>query len=86
MINTALYSVLGTKVLYYLDDVLIFLPSLEQHIEDVREVLGLLKKNELFVKFKTCELFKNGCPITTFLVNFKTGNTIGPRTNKSYMH
>ena len=50
MMNTVLYSVLGTKVLCYLDDVLIFSPTLEQHIEDVREVLGMLEKNELYVK------------------------------------
>ena len=42
-----------------LDDVLIYSPTLGQHIEDVREVLEMLKKNELFVKLKKCEFFKN---------------------------
>jgi len=59
MMNTVLYSVLGMKVLCYLDDVLIYSPTLEQHIKDVREVLGLLRQNELYVKLKKCEFLKN---------------------------
>jgi len=42
-----------------LDDILIYSPSLEQHIIDVRNAFNLLSKHQLYVKLKKCELFQN---------------------------
>ena len=67
------------RVRVRLDDVLIFSSSLEQHIKDVREVLGLLKKNELFVKLKKCELFKNE---VSFLGHRVSGDGISVEKDK----
>jgi len=57
--NTVLHPLLGVCVLWYLENVLIYSPTLEQHIIDLRNVLQLLNKNKLCIKLKKCELFKN---------------------------
>ena len=42
----------------YLDDILIFMETLEQHWEVTRRVLALLKKHKLFLKPNKCEFEK----------------------------
>ena len=42
-------------VVVYLDDILIFMETLEQHWEVTRQVLKLLKENQLFLKPDKCE-------------------------------
>ena len=59
LMNSVLHPLIGTSVLCYLDDILIYSPTLEQHIKDVTKVFNLLKQNELYVKLKKCELFKH---------------------------
>jgi hypothetical protein len=41
-------------VLVFMDDILIFSKSLEEHIEHLKLVFQVLRKHELFVKFKKC--------------------------------
>ena len=41
-------------VVVYIDDLLIFSPSLEQHAKDIKQVLHLLKENGLLVKPDKC--------------------------------
>ena len=45
-------------VMVYLDDILIFTETLEQHREVTRRVLALLKKHKLFLKPDKCEFEK----------------------------
>ena len=45
-------------VMVYLDDILIFMETLEQHWEVTRWVLALLKKHKLFLKPNKCEFEK----------------------------
>ena len=42
----------------YLDDVIIFSMSLEEHIEHVRKLCQRLKESGIKVKAKECDLFK----------------------------
>ena len=42
-------------VVVYLDDILIFMETLEQHREVMRRVLKLLEENQLFLKPDKCE-------------------------------
>ena len=39
----------------YMDDLLCYSPSLEQHLQDVREVLAILRQEKLYVKASKCE-------------------------------
>ena len=42
----------------YLDDVIIFSMSFDEHITHVRKVLRRLKENDMKLKVKKCDLFK----------------------------
>ena len=41
--------------------ILIYSATLEDHFRDVRRVLDLLKKNQLYVKLRKCEFFVSNC-------------------------
>lgn len=49
---------LDNFVLVFLDDILIFSKTLEEHKQHVEQVLELLRKNKLFAKESKCELFQ----------------------------
>ncbi|XP_076853460.1 vomeronasal type-2 receptor 1-like [Brachyhypopomus gauderio] len=42
-------------VVAYIDDILIYSPSFDQHVCDVRAVLGMLLRNRLYRKLEKCE-------------------------------
>ena len=46
---------LGKFVLVYLDDILVFSKSPEEHAGHLRIVLGILRKNNLYAKSSKCE-------------------------------
>jgi hypothetical protein len=41
-------------VLVFMDDISIFIKSLEEHIEHLKLAFQVLRHHELFVKFKKC--------------------------------
>ena len=45
---------LHRSVVVYVDDLLCFSPSLEQHLKDVKEVLAILRQEKLYVKASKC--------------------------------
>jgi hypothetical protein len=45
-------------VIVFLDDILIFSKTLQEHRQHVREVLEILRKNQLYGKASKCEFFK----------------------------
>uniref|UniRef100_A0A8C1U5W3 Gypsy retrotransposon integrase-like protein 1 n=1 Tax=Cyprinus carpio TaxID=7962 RepID=A0A8C1U5W3_CYPCA len=54
LINDVLRDMLNIFVFVYLDDILVFSPSLQVHIQHVRRVLQRLLENRLFVKAEKC--------------------------------
>lgn len=54
-INEVLRKFLYGGVLIYLDDILIYLNTLEEHIALVREVMQRLAANHLYAKFSKCK-------------------------------
>jgi hypothetical protein len=59
LMNSTFQSLLYQCVLVFLDDIVIFSHSLEQHEKDVREVLQRLQKKGLVAKLSKCELFQH---------------------------
>ena len=57
MMNEVLGPYLGKFVQVYLDDIIIYSPSIETHYQHLREVLNTLKQNKLVAKRKKCSLF-----------------------------
>ncbi len=55
LINDVLLDMLNRYVFVYLDDILIFSRSKEQHIHHVQSVLRRLLENSLYVKAEKCE-------------------------------
>lgn len=53
-----LTGLLGKSVEAYLDDVLIYTETVEEHIKVLRMILELFRKHKLFVNLEKCEFFK----------------------------
>ena len=58
LMNSVYDSWLDVFVLVYLDDILVFSDSAEQHLLDVERVLQRLREHKLQVKRSKCEFFK----------------------------
>jgi hypothetical protein len=46
-------------VLVFMDDILIYSKSLQEHVEHPNQVLSILKEHQLFLKFKKCVFPQN---------------------------
>lgn len=55
--NTIFFDLLDRGVLVYLDDVLIYSKTVEEHVELLDKVFSLLQLNKLYLKEKKCSLF-----------------------------
>ena len=64
LVNDVLRDLLNRCVFVYLDDILIFSRSKEEHVEHVRQVLQRLLENRLYCKAEKCEFHVTS---TTFL-------------------
>ncbi len=78
-INSVLRQYLEKFVILYLDDILIYSKTLEEHIQHVRTVLKTLLDNNLYAKPKKCEFHK---PKVEFLGHVISGNGIATDPNK----
>lgn len=57
MMHSTFRDLLDRCVLVFLDDIVVYSSTLEQHLIDVRAVLSRLQQNHLFAKKSKCELF-----------------------------
>jgi len=57
MMNTIFFDLLDRGVLVYLDDVLIYSKTVEEHKVLLNKVFELLKLHKLYLKEKKCSLF-----------------------------
>jgi hypothetical protein len=58
VMNDVLRPFLDDCVIVYLDDILIFSKSCEEHVMHVKQVLDVLRKEKLFLKMSKCEFGK----------------------------
>nr|GFB27996.1 transposon Ty3-G Gag-Pol polyprotein [Tanacetum cinerariifolium] len=54
LMNNLFRQYLNKFILVFFDDILIYSKSIDEHVEHVKEVLGILKSNHLFVKASKC--------------------------------
>ncbi|GJX59560.1 putative reverse transcriptase domain-containing protein [Tanacetum coccineum] len=57
LMNRVCRPYLDKFVIVFIDDVLIYFKTREEHVEHLRLVLGLLKKEKLYAKFSKCEFW-----------------------------
>ena len=55
VMNEIFRECIGRFVLVYLDDILVYSRTPQQHIEHVRSVLEILRKNRFYAKLKKCQ-------------------------------
>jgi hypothetical protein len=54
LINEVLRSFIGKFVVIYFDDILIYRKSLDEHIEHLRVIFGVLREPRLFANLEKC--------------------------------
>ena len=67
-----MYKVLGgllwTNSMAYLDDIVVFSPTFEQHLEDLKQVFGRIQKANLKIKPPKCSFAKDGIDYLGFVI------------------
>ena len=58
-------------IFIYIDDILVFSKSKEQHHRDLKKVLSILKENNLQISVDKCQFFKDNLNILGYNVNPK---------------
>ncbi|KAK3544929.1 hypothetical protein QTP86_029225 [Hemibagrus guttatus] len=59
LINWVFQDLLGKGVIAYIDDILVYSTSMEEHVRQVREVLTRLQQHHLYVKLEKCEFHRS---------------------------
>lgn len=72
LVNDVLRDLLNVCVFVYLDDILIFSKSTQEHVIHVRQVLKRLLENHLFVKAEKCSFHTSEVSFLGFVI--KAGN------------
>ncbi|GKB06532.1 putative reverse transcriptase domain-containing protein, partial [Tanacetum coccineum] len=57
LMNRVCRPYLDKFMIVFIDDILIYFKTQEEHVEHLRFVLGLLKKDKLYAKFSKCEFW-----------------------------
>ncbi|KAK3518369.1 hypothetical protein QTP86_003526 [Hemibagrus guttatus] len=58
LINGVFQDLLGRGVIAYINDILVYSASMEDHVRQVREVLARLQRHYLYVKLEKCEVHR----------------------------
>ena len=82
MINDIFPEYLDDFVVIYLDDILVFSSSMEEHTHHVRLILSKLREHGLYAKRQKCEFDRNSIEFLGYVIS-PHGITMDPRTIKS---
>ena len=82
LMNHVLRDCIGKYVVVYFDDILIYSQSLESHLSHLREVLLVLRNNNLFANRDKCMFCVDSVVFLVFIVN-KNGVYVDPEKIKA---
>ncbi|XP_039038705.1 uncharacterized protein LOC120176331 [Hibiscus syriacus] len=68
LMNKVLQPFLDRFVVVYLDDIVIYSKTLEEHVEHLKQVFLVLRENELFVKEEKCSFAKTEVPFLGHII------------------
>ena len=80
--NKVFQAHLGKFCLVYLDDILIFSKTEEEHLEHLRQVLDLLREHRFYAKISKCHFFKDELEYLGHIVG-RDGIRVDPRKVKA---
>ncbi len=69
LVNDVLRDMVDQFIYVYLDDILIFSRSLQEHVQHIRVVLQRLLENGLFVKAEKCVFHAQSVPFLGYIVS-----------------
>ncbi|GJX04963.1 putative reverse transcriptase domain-containing protein [Tanacetum coccineum] len=69
LINRVCRPYLDNFMIVFIDDILIYSKTQEEHVEHLRLVLGLLKKEKLYAKFSKCEFWLREVQFLRHVIN-----------------
>ena len=67
-INKSLTSLINNFCVVYLDDILIYSSSQEEHLDHVKQVLKRLRRFSLYASLKKCEFFTTEVEFLDFIM------------------
>ncbi|KAH9270988.1 hypothetical protein BASA83_006738 [Batrachochytrium salamandrivorans] len=69
MMNSLFRHMISKSVLVYLDDIVVYSDNLEDHKEHVRQVLQILKDNNLFCKAEKCHFYQTEIKYLGYIIS-----------------
>ncbi|KAK3544099.1 hypothetical protein QTP86_001557, partial [Hemibagrus guttatus] len=69
LINGVFHDLLGRWVIAYIDDILVYSNSPEEHVQHVREVLSRLQRHHLYVKLEKCEFHRTTVTFLGYVIS-----------------
>ena len=75
LMNTVLHDVIGKTCLVYLDDIIIFSKSIEEHFSHLKNIFLVLEKANLKLKLSKCKFLQQS---VNYLGHIISGNGIQP--------
>ena len=82
LMNNVLHKYLDKFVVVFIDDILIYSKSKEEHEEHLKIVLQELREHQLYAKFSKCDFFKDKIQYLGHVVT-KEGISIDPKNIKA---
>ncbi len=69
LVNDVLRDMVDQFIYVYLDDILIFSCSLQEHVQHIRQVLQRLLENGLYVKAEKCTFHAQSVPFLGYILS-----------------
>ncbi|KAJ9547488.1 hypothetical protein OSB04_020031 [Centaurea solstitialis] len=84
LMNRVCRPMLDRSVIVFIDDILIYSRSKEEHVQHLREVLEVLRKEKLYAKFSKCDFWLQEVQFLGHLVN-REGIKVDPAKVEAVM-